>query len=628
MKSFKIFVFSLLSTMLLTGCEEFEGILDGLLEDVNNESTKIANLYYVKNETKDMDMITDNVNHMLFIGTDTETKEKTIKGARLDTISYKSIDYPFVVYMDSLNRVSSILLENLMCKFYNYTETSCDIVFINGDGTYYSVENIALSRDKFEPNKTRSTSGEDFLDDATKVIGGFKASAELALSICKNPDKIRTLLDTFDYLSEMMPGGWKFGTSSTTMGINAKMYNLKPDLFSLCMYLIETGRTLSESLKEQLIGNWELELISVEQIDVKNAEIVFTISGIKENPSVELYGYVWYMNKDSRHANNISFNVENNTYTMLLPIESYGSFFGRVYLLGDFGFGKNESFEFSAYHLELSKYEIEDSPLYENGAVNFNISVFLKGKEDGLKGIQQFGYYVKYANAIDYNEVKNLSSIFESTPLTYELSIPRDGFSDETTNYTTFEAKPSIDYYIGVYVVLKNGNIVHFDEKPIEGLVYDTKPSVKYLESNITGTEITSTEVDEEGEQIIHYKTMFQNKVSILGSFWIEYLEWQCEGEGWEKISGDNWYIEKDGVYITTHFSTYTNRVNLTHNVYFIVHLTNGSSRRCDNYLTESGSETITNVSIVGTRASVPPRYNTKHMQVLKSNVINFVNNK
>lgn len=137
--------------------------------------------------------------------------------------------------------------------------------------------------------------------------------------------------------------------------------------------------------------------------------------------------------------------------------------------------------------MELDRYEIEDNPLYENGAVNFKMNIYLKGDEESLRDIQQFGYYIKYANAIDYKQVKNLSSIFESTPLTYELLIPRDGFSDETTNYTTFEAKPSVNYYIGVYVVLKNGNIVHFDEDIIDGLVYNREPS--FTISNIVITD-------------------------------------------------------------------------------------------------------------------------------------------
>lgn len=622
MKNLNLFVLSLLSICCFTSCEQ--------LEDIFGSENNKAKLYYVKNETEGVDMITDNIDHILFIETDSETLDKTIKGGRMDTKSEKCIDEEaFVIYMDSLNRVSTILLDDMICNFYNYKETSCDIVFINSDGTYESVENISLSQDKFALPKTRSYSGEEFIDDATKVIEGVKASFELALSVCeKNPYKIKTTLAYFDYMSVAMSGGLSFGTNSATMGINAKLYNLKPDLFSICMYLIESGRTLSEFLTKQHIGDWKLELISVEQVNAKTAEIVFNVSGIKGNPSVKLSGYVWYVNMDNRSANNIPFEVENNTYRIHMPLDSYGSFSGKIDLVGAFGFRKSEHFKFDAYNLELAKYEIEENPLYENGAVNFNMNIFLKGNVDGLNDIQQFGYYIKYGNVIDYQEVNNPSLIFESTPLTYKLSIPRDGFSDETINYTTFEAKPSIDYYIGVYVVLNNGNIEHIDERAIEGLIYDTKPSCKYLDSYITGTEITSTEVDEEGEQIIHYKTMFQNQVLILGSFWIDYLEWQCEGNGWVKTSGDNWYIEKDGVYNTTHSSTYTNRVNLTHNVYYIIHLTNGSSRMCDNYLAVSGSETITNVSILGNSASKQSRYNTKNIQVFKSNVTNFINNK
>lgn len=43
--------------------------------------------------------------------------------------------------------------------------------------------------------------------------------------------------------------------------------------------------------------------------------------------------------------------------------------------------------------------------------------------------MEQFGFYTRFANGTpDYRPVDELSSIFESTPLTYELNIEKERF--------------------------------------------------------------------------------------------------------------------------------------------------------------------------------------------------------
>lgn len=247
--------------------------------------------------------------------------------------------------------------------------------------------------------------------------------------------------------------------------------------------------------------------------------------------------------------------------------------------------------EFNVFDLELFKYEIEENPLYENGAVNFKMNIFLKGNEDGLKDIQQFGYYTRYANATpDYKEV---SSIFESTPLTYELSIPRDGFSDETINYTTFEAKPSIDYYIGVYVVLKNGNIVHFDEEIIEELVYCKKPEIQFTSAHAKSTEVIETYDDGD----VRYKTYYTFDCNIHGCFWIDYIQYTISQSNVNNY-WDPDYPQNDGDYTFNGWAEYTN--SAVHNSYFTIYLTNGSTLSSENGLQLSCGGGSGSMSVTG----------------------------
>ena len=265
--------------------------------------------------------------------------------------------------------------------------------------------------------------------------------------------------------------------------------------------------------------------------------------------------------------------------------------------------------------LELSKYEIEENPLYKNGAVNFKMNIFLKGNKDGLNDIQQFGYYIKYANAIDYKEVKNLSSKFESTPLTYELSIPRDGFSDETINYTTFEAKPSIDYYIGVYVVLKNGNIVHFDEETIDGLVYNTEPSIGYNKVSVVGTSQIDSYTYDDGSIAYKYETNYTYEGYITGAFWIQDVSSTCSGSytyestdsqvfswGWRPSSDSIINVESGIRFWDNNLEPCIASLQLT--------LDNGRTINADNSLYIAVNPTNTSISIIGGR-SIQRSFNT-----------------
>lgn len=618
MKYLHLIVLSLLSTLLLASCNELEDIV----KNEDNETTEKLKYYFEENFVDSLDAIYCSNEHIILFGfgevpvsSELTREERIIYIGRVEDNAFVEED-AIVMVVDSTNYPVRIAAQDFNMILSKVDESHFDCAVYSSQTAHwveYNNLSCELSNKKNRISSRTLVSGgysEFGLDDIFSIANIIN-SLKQGLGSALNDDNLGVLESNLDILNEFNLN------DEAVLGIGIALSgNLGSALLNLGGYL---AKKLDDFVVEQL-GKVRLSIDDIQYIDATTHKIEYSINGLNENGlkyseiglevhNPEAMFYLDYIKSE---------NCSGYRFVKLPP----GKYVVELYIKST----KYELVEYRVMHtfnvfdLKVNKYEIEENPLYKDGTVNFKMNVFLNGNKENLKDVQQFGYYIKYANAIDYKEVKNLSSIFESTPLTYELSIPRDGFSG---NYSTFEAKPSIDYYIGVYVVLKNGDIVHFDEEAIEGLVYDTKPSCKYLDSNITGTEITSTEVDKEGNQIIHYKTEFQNHISILGSFWIEYLEWQCEGNGWEKISGDNWYIENDGVYNTTHFSTYTNGVNLTHNVYYIIHFTNGSSRRCDNYLTVSGSETITNVSIVGSRLSKQKKFVVKRMPIYDVNATN-----
>lgn len=505
-----LYLLCLPAMTVITSCEKEE-----TLEPEQNETDMKEDdgLFYVKSDMNGMDMITDNVERMFFIGPDSSSEGTIIEGGRMDTNSGKWMkEEGFVVNVDSLNRITSIMMDGWMCNFYNYTETTCDIAFIHGDGTYECVKGVA-SRN----GKTRSMSGEDAIDETWKIINGVKSSLELALSVCEKPKSLQTAFNAFDEISGKSSGSVSFATNSASMGLKDQLMDGKSDLFSLCSSCIENGRAVTDSLTEKLIGNWELELIDAVQTDINTAEINFGVSGLKDSPSLELNGCIRYMNATNGDANTIPFKVENDTYKLSLPLDSYGNFVGSVSMNAELGFFKRIEFKFDAFDIRIKSVTVEENPIHRNDTVNFSLSVCLEGSSEGLDDIQQFGYYTRHADtAPDYKQVEDVSSISQSAPLTYTLSIERKGFPDENIDYTIYEARTNRDYHIGTYVVLKNGNIVHLDEESIDGLVYKTPPSIEFANVEITETEI----VDRYANGTYKYNTYYKCTLEVKGTFW------------------------------------------------------------------------------------------------------------
>ena len=260
--------------------------------------------------------------------------------------------------------------------------------------------------------------------------------------------------------------------------------------------------------------------------------------------------------------------------------------------------------EFAIFDLGLDRYEIEDNPSYSNGTVNFNMNVFLKGSDEGLGDIQQFGYYTRYSNSIpDYKQVSYLSTIFESTPLTYELPIEREGFFEENRNYNTFEAKAT-GYYIGAYVVLKNGNIVTIDEQEIEGLIYKQKPSITFTSVSVNSTEVTS--YDEEND-VTRYKTQYSFDCDIKGTFWFNTIQFQIYSDHWNN-NWSNQTVSDDGSYTMNGNMTYGSNSSMNHTGFYQMYLHNGGTKSSSNSLIFGGVPGNPSISIGGTPAYAPAR--------------------
>ena len=239
---------------------------------------------------------------------------------------------------------------------------------------------------------------------------------------------------------------------------------------------------------------------------------------------------------------------------------------------------------FYIHDLELSHYKVEDDPLYSNGNVNFKLEVFLKGSEDGLKDVREYGYYIRYANNMDYHRVYNLSSIFESTPLTLDLPISKEQFF--YIDYDSYVAVAQ-EHFIGAYIVNKNGNIEMYDEQAIEKLAYTQKPSVTFTDAGIMGTYSARN-------PNYRYETQYKFECEAKGVFWFKESNNMQYTFNTSNII-NNWNREtrtKDGSF--RHSGCYIEYDTfINHTCYYNIYLANGKTIRSTNQLVfnKSGNE-------------------------------------
>lgn len=609
MKNLNLFLLSLLSIILFTSCDQLEDIFG----NENNEATEKLKYYFEENFVDSLDAIYCSNKRLILYGyqevpitSDSTRKERVIYLGRVENKSIveedaivmvvDSSNFPVRIASKEFNMILSKIDESHFdCAVYTYqTKDSCQ----SNDWVIYNNISYNIST-KNNQNSTKALASGGYsefgLDDIFKFANIFNSLKNGFKSALKNDD-FGVLVFNGEILNEFNPN------DEISLGIGFLLSNNTPGiLLNVCGYL---AKKMDDFVVEQL-GKVRITIDEIKYIDESTHKIEYSINGLNENGlkyseiGLEVYNNESWLYLDYIKPENCS----GHRFVKLPP----GKYVVELYVKST----KYEIVEYRVMHtfnvfdLKVDKYEIEDNPIYKDGAVNFKMNIFLKGNEEYLKDIKQFGYYIKNQNYIDYIEVKNLSSIFELTEQTYELSIPRDGFSDDSINYTTFEAKPSNDYYIGVYVVLKNGNIVHFDEEIIEELVYCKKPEIQFTSAHAKSTEVIETYDDGD----VRYKTYYTFDCNINGCFWIDYIQYTISQSNVNNYWDPN-YPKNDRDYTFNGWAEYTN--SAVYNSYFTIYLTNGGTLSSENGLQlscggGSGSMSVTG----GNTRSLSKSFNT-----------------
>ena len=363
------------------------------------------------------------------------------------------------------------------CIVYNSPKDE----YIEFNNIEYNLENINTA----VSTRTVVTGGysEFNLHNALKAIN-ILISIKNGFQKACDDDALGVLAENLQILSSL--------SNNDELGLGVGV-TLTPGWFKLlpiAEYL--TGKFDKFIIKE--MGKVHFSIDSPKIINVNSCEVFYEISGLNQNGiensevGMVIYNNHGYFDWEIFESGNYkSSHIWRN-----LPV---GKFTIEFYVKSK----KYQWLEFRAmmtvymFDVGLDHYEIKPDEDYKCGKVSFGMNVFLKGNADELNEWMkqngqdlQIGYYVKHPNEIDYKQVKNFSTIFVTTELSYDLTIPREVFSDENINYINFKAEPSFDYSIGTYVVMQ-GEPIHLDEQFIEGLVYDEEPIA------ITGETISTT---------------------------------------------------------------------------------------------------------------------------------------
>lgn len=599
MKNLNLFLLSLLSIMLFVGCEKIEDVYSN-----ENDSIPKSGLYYEEDFADNLDAIYSDKGYIALFGFEEiqvtpaiANEERIIYIGKVENDKFIK-DNAMVLIVDSTNFPVRMAMKDVNVIFSRNDENHFNFaIYTSQTQEWKEYENIIYENsdaDKESPTRALASDGysEFGWSNVFKCLDILKALKEGFVSALSK-DQLGVLEANVDIFGNISPNEeLGLGIDVALSVGNKDVSTLKKDLrLAIATYLVQNY----ENFIADHLGKVRISIEDFKRINATTCEVFYKIEGLNDSGMKNGVSNM-ILSKGNIPVDYHKICPTNHSGSKVFTDLSSGEYMIEFYIHSTkyYFILYDVKFTFNIYELELEHYEIEDNPSYKNGVVNFKLNIYLDGDKDGLDDVQQFGYYIKNENYIDYKQVKNLSSIFESTPLTYELSIPREGFSDETIDYTTFEAKPSIDYFIGIYLVLKNGNIVHFDEEILDGLVYCKKPQIEFTSAHVENTEVIEKYNDEE----IWYRTHYTFEINANGCFWIDYIQREDD----MLIASEPDYLQNDGKYKFYCFWQYPN--SLTVNEYFTIYLTNGSILYSINGLQLSCGGGTASISVTGLNKS------------------------
>lgn len=537
MRRFVLYILPLLCTIFMISCDTNDDIGNGKNSNKNYDYT------YTENYTDSLGAIYSNKGYIALFGYKeipsvfdshgeiSTNKERIVYIAKVNEKS-KEIDETdaIVAILDStyfpvhiIGKEVDIVISRTDNDYANF------LVYDHGTDNWDEFKNIKLSQaeqsvpDSALVAKSLSSGGSSIFTLSNAITALGLLTNIKGIIIKTGIEKLPPAIGMFGDIAGMAFDEIGLGVSVTVGGLPGAIVGL-----------VGYGAAKWDKLKKRLFGDYvRISIEDIKQTDRNSFAVSYNVEGLNERglSNSELFFSLLPYKTLKREV--ILLPVKNGFAEESESFKEKGAGTYEIYLT----LMSNEypiiryitkpTVTFSIFDLNIEKYQVDDNPKYEDGAVRFNIDVYLSGDQNTLNGVKQFGYYTRFSNATpEYHPVSNLSSVFTYTQLRCELNIDKEGFFEENINYSTFEAN-AVDYHIGTYVVLKNGNIVHLDEKPIEGLIYKRKPAFNI--SNIKIIESVTYPV----ESYRNY-TKYTVTFNVDGGLFVKELYGMYE-RGWEE---------------------------------------------------------------------------------------------
>lgn len=557
------------------------------------------NYTVVEDIVKNMDGILSEDGKTLLYGKDS-TGNYVMQYGNFDFIHKKwDEESMFVIQLNNEFRPISFVTNDIAYGLSYNTDGSFDVLSFNNDGTYEVIANNLIISTNSLKRIAHSANENPSFGDVGSWVGNGLTIWNLIKEIRTGGLALSTGLNAIGSL---------IGIGSTTGGflvggagdILAWLKNGAAGLYGGALTLSTYLYQKSQEFQLQHLGDWKVEILSVEQTSRKQCEVTYSIANINNNCE----GNPCLLAVINDPAKRWSYvikeidlgTVQNGVWKKSINIDEAGEYTIELVLWDKcHPFISQRTYpatRFLMFDLGLDKYEVREDPVYSDGKVYFNLDIYLKGNGNSLTDVKQYGVYTKFANNVDYHKVDHLSSIFETTPFTLELPIEKEAFFD--VNYNTFKATAT-DYSLGIYVVLKNGNIIMYDENDIEGLVYDEKPSLTFTSASLGGTDVYD---DEEGTPY-RCSTQINANYTATGTFWVNTVDLVViQGSAQDNV--DYWDVMNDGDFPFTVYYSYPYVGDQLSAFRFDFVLSNGNRVSSTNAVQVFGSPTVTNISIIG----------------------------
>lgn len=496
----------------------------------------------------------------------------------------------FLVQYDTEDNPIAIKTANGLFLSERNEDGTINVLSVNEDGSY---KIIASHIDLSDSHLSRGANIRKAPSNYSVVATYIGTAVTLASYITSGEAGITGVISGLGAIGSLVGGNAGFAVSGASDAFFLAGGSIA-SLFTLGLATTVQLHEWARRLQEERVGDWNIEIVSVHQITRKECEITYYISGINSSPKGSPVFSLSFIDANThQYINKGLYVAHNGIYTHKFNIEKGGKYSAKMMLYDQslpciFKFSNLKDFYMA--DISLNNIKIGNDYSYKNGSVDYNLTVSLSGNKENLTDAAEYGYYISFSNTIPiYTKVNLTSSNVESTKV---IQVNREDFFEK--NYNTFHAEAS-EYKIGAYAKLKNGDIITFGERKIEGLVYDKKPNIKYTSASLSSVTETNRKTDDNGVTTIYYKAVAKLGWEDQGSFWIDYAFRKTSDGG-----QGNSFSPSDGTGTVTYTWSYSSNSFHSKESWYEIHLINGGTKTSSNKVLFSGSPSNPRVSVIG----------------------------